>query len=54
MDSDFTTLSDQCHQVLEACHKAREEALEQTRLLTRRSANAIRAVHRQEYDLALT
>jgi translin len=52
MDSDFTTLSDQCHQALEACHKAREEALEQTRLLTRRSANAIRAVHRKEYDLA--
>ncbi|RJQ42177.1 MAG: haloacid dehalogenase [Anaerolineaceae bacterium] len=52
MDSDFTRLSDQCHQVLEACHKAREEALEQTRLLTRHSANTIRAVHRQEYDLA--
>ena len=54
MNSDFTVLSDQCHQVLEACHKAREQALEQTRLLTRRSANAIRAVHRQEYELALS
>jgi len=52
MNSDFARLSDQCHQVLEACDKAREEALEQTRLLTRNAANTIRAVHRQEYDLA--
>jgi translin len=52
MNNDFTNLSDQCHQVLEACHKAREQALSQSRLLTRRAANAIRAVHRQEYELA--
>lgn len=52
MNSDFSRLSDQCHQVLEACDKAREGALEQTRLLTRNAANAIRAVHRQEFTLA--
>ena len=31
---------------------ARDRALAQTRLLTRHCANAIRAVHREEYDLA--
>lgn len=33
---------------------ARDRALGQTRLLTRHCANAIRAVHRDEYDLAET
>jgi translin len=31
---------------------ARDRALAQTRLLTRHCANAIRAVHREEYELA--
>jgi len=52
MNADFSRLADQCHQVLQACDKAREEALEQTRLLTRDAASIIRAVHRQDYALA--
>lgn len=39
-------------QSFDARTAARDIALAQTRLLTRYCANAIRAVHRQEYDLA--
>ena len=52
MNTNFSRLSDQCHQALEACDAAREKALEQTRVLTRNAANTIRAVHRQDYKLA--
>ena len=52
MNADFTQISDQCHQTLDACDAAREKALEQTRILTRNAANTIRAVHRQDYTLA--
>ena len=52
MNHNFENLSDQCHQMLEAIHLARENALKQTRLLTRQSANAIRAIHRGEIELA--
>ena len=50
MNNQFNTISVACHQNLEACHKAREQALLQTRLLTRRAAHAIRAIHRQEKE----
>ena len=41
------------HQTFETRTKARDEALKQARLLTRYCANAIRAVHRNEHELAL-
>jgi translin len=48
----YSQLSELCHQDFEARHQAREEALKHSRLLTRHSAWAIRAVHRNENDLA--
>jgi translin len=48
----FDTLSEKTHQDFEARHQVRENALKQTRLLTRRSANAIRAIHRGEREIA--
>ena len=48
----FDTLADHTHQDFEARHNAREDALKKTRQLTRKSANAIRAVHRNELDIA--
>ena len=48
----FEDLSEKTHQDFEARHQVRENALKQTRLLTRRSANAIRAIHRGERDVA--
>lgn len=46
-------IAEQIHQVLEARTAAREKALSQARTLTRHCANAIRAVHRDERDLAV-
>lgn len=43
---------EQIHQSFETRTKARDQALKQARMLTRYSANAIRAVHRNEYELA--
>jgi translin len=43
---------EQIHQSFETRTKARDEALKQARLLTRYCANAIRAVHRNEVELA--
>lgn len=40
------------HKSLEDRTKVRDEALQQTRLLTRHCANAIRAVHRDEHKVA--
>ena len=40
--------------VLETKYRAREELLSKSRLLTRHCANAIRAMHRQEWDEAQT
>ena len=40
------------HRSLEDRTKVRDQALQQTRLLTRHCANAIRAVHRDDYALA--
>ena len=44
----FKELTDNAHQDFEARHLARENALRQTRQLTRLSADAIRAIHRDE------
>ena len=43
---------EQIHQSFETRTKARDQALKQARMLTRYSANAIRAVHRNEHELA--
>lgn len=45
-------LIEKTHQDFETRHQVRENALKQTRLLTRRSANAIRAIHRGERETA--
>lgn len=45
-------LVENTHKDFEARHLVRENALKQTRLLTRRSANAIRAIHREEREIA--
>ncbi len=46
-------ITDHIRQAFDARTQARDCALAQTRLLTRHCANAIRAIHREEYDLAL-
>jgi translin len=43
-------IAERIHQDFEARSQARDRALSQTRTLTRHCANAIRAVHRDEYD----
>lgn len=48
----FDDLTDRAHQDFEARHQVRENALKQTRKLTRFAANAIRAIHRGERDTA--
>ncbi|NPV57000.1 MAG: haloacid dehalogenase [Anaerolineae bacterium] len=48
----IASLSDQVHADFEARTKARDQALVQSRQLTRHAANAIRAIHRGEYPLA--
>lgn len=45
-------LSELAHQNFEARTRARDQALAQARQLTRHAAQAIRAIHRSEYDLA--
>ena len=46
------TIAEQIHQAFEARTKARDEVLSQARTLTRYCATAIRAVHRDEFDVA--
>lgn len=46
------TIAERIHQAFEARTVARDRALAQARTLTRHCANAIRAVHRDEYELA--
>jgi translin len=46
------TISEQIHQAFEARTNARDHALSQARTLTRYCANAIRAVHRDEFNKA--
>lgn len=48
----YPQLSELCHQDFEARHLAREEALKHARLMTRHSAQAIRAIHRGEVTTA--
>ena len=48
----IASLSDRVHADFEARTRARDQALAQCRLLTRHAANAIRAIHRDEYPLA--
>ena len=48
----FNELTDKAHQDFEARHQVRENALKQTRKLTRHAANAIRAIHRDERESA--
>ena len=43
-------LAEEAQQAFQAKHRAREQALALSREVIRLSANAIRAVHRQEYD----
>jgi len=45
-------LADQIHQAFEIRTRARDQALSQARTLTRYCAHAIRAIHRDEKDLA--
>jgi translin len=45
-------IAEQIHQAFEVRTSARDHALAQARTLTRYCANAIRAVHRNEFDLA--
>lgn len=48
----YPQLSELCHQDFEGRHLAREEALKHARLMTRHSAQAIRAIHRGETETA--
>jgi translin len=48
----FSSISEEIRQDLEARTLARDQALIQARRLTRHAANAIRAIHRAEKDLA--
>jgi translin len=45
-------IADRIHQSFEECSAARDRALAHARTLTRHCANAIRAIHRDEYSLA--
>ncbi len=45
-------IAERIHQSFEARTAARDKALSQARILTRHCANAIRAIHRQENELA--
>lgn len=45
-------ITEQIHHFFETTTKVRDQALKQARVLTRHCANAIRAVHRNEYALA--
>lgn len=49
---ELESIAENIHQSFEARNKARDQALSQARTLTRHCAHAIRAVHRDEYDLA--
>jgi translin len=50
---DISKLAEESHQVFEARTRARDQALMHARQLTRHSAHAIRAIHRNEQDVAL-
>jgi len=48
----FNSLAENAHQVFEARSRARDQALNQTRQLTRLAAHTIRAIHRDEREQA--
>jgi len=48
----FDQIIERIHKSLEDRTQVRDQALQQTRLLTRHCANAIRAVHRDDYEVA--
>ncbi len=50
--NNLTSIAEDIHAAFEARTSARDHALSQARTLTRRCANAIRAVHRNEFDAA--
>jgi translin len=52
MPSNLEDIAEKIHQSFEACTAERDRALAQARTLTRHCANAIRAVHRNENELA--
>ncbi len=52
MPINFEALSDRIRESLERQNKIRDEALAQSRNLTRHAARAIRAIHREDKDLA--
>lgn len=49
---DLDTIAEGIREILEAKHSAREEALERSRALIRHCANAIRSIHREEWESA--
>lgn len=50
--NNLTSIAEDIHAAFEARTSARDHALSQARTLTRHCANAIRAVHRNEFDAA--
>jgi len=52
MPQKLEEIADKIHHSFEVCTEERDRALAQARTLTRHCANAIRAVHRDEHDLA--
>lgn len=52
MTSKLEDIAEKIHHSFEVCTEERDRALAQARTLTRHCAHAIRAIHRDEYDLA--
>jgi translin len=52
MPQKLEDIAEKIHRSFEVCTSERDRALAQARTLTRHCANAIRAVHREEYPLA--
>jgi translin len=52
MTQKLEEIAELIHQSFEVCTSERDRALTQARTLTRHCANAIRAIHRNEHDLA--
>jgi translin len=52
MIENLDSLADRIHQSFKAQNRARDQALDQARVLTRHCAQAIRAVHRDEWAVA--
>jgi len=52
MPQKLEEIADKIHHSFEVCTQERDRALAQARTLTRHCANAIRAVHRDEHELA--